>query len=529
MSLISSALHIFRSALRNVFPYNKDTAVELIDAISSNGSASSVAELSLYMERNYSSISYCISDYYKPRGSSPDNYKKEKLAVDKNIENTLCRQIGDINSNLHTFAVDVTPYKRSYAKKLHGKSYIHDSSGGKIGIPVSIGHKYSTVGYITNDNHWVLPVSIKELSVNERESSYGVKQWLDVVNDPKNGFQDKASVGVFDAAYSNAYGVNAFIENKQSKSIFISRLRTTRILMRPYRDASGKIEQDKKNLFDLDHPFNLSNESTWDDPIEITTTEWKTKRGKLRTVKIQKWNNIRMRGHDDCKIQKTPLTVIRISVVDENNKNVYKNPLWLLAVGDIEFIKSLKQYWLLYKSRFDIEHFFRFGKQKMLLDVFQTPDQLSENNWMLFPMIAYHQLYHARNVAQEVYRPWDKKRKKDNDHKSLSPTMTQRDMGRILNSMPRITLENKPRGISSGRPEGELSNHREDSPVIRKTLRKKEEDVSIEIIPPSGKDRNNSKPKIKFHGIEESDISPELSSQLDKIKKVSSFIHAQAP
>ena len=154
-----------------------------------------------------------------------------------------------------------------------------------------------------------------------------------------------------------------------------------------------------RNLFDLKNPFSLSEEETWGLPEERKTVHWLTKRGKSRNVDIQRWGDLRMRGHNDCLIQKAKLTVIKISVTNEQDNKVYKNPLWLIAAGDVELINSLELYWSLYKSRFDMEHFFRFGKQRLLLNVFQTPDQLSENNWMLFPMIAYHQLYHARNVS----------------------------------------------------------------------------------------------------------------------------------
>ena len=92
-----------------MFSYNKDACVELVDALPCNVNASSVTELSLFMERSYSSISHCISDYYKPRGTCSEKYKKEKAIVDKNIENTLCQHIGYVDSNFHVFATDVTP------------------------------------------------------------------------------------------------------------------------------------------------------------------------------------------------------------------------------------------------------------------------------------------------------------------------------------------------------------------------------------------------------------------------------------
>ena len=48
MSLLSSALHKFRSTLRNMFSYNKDACIELVDALPCNVNASSVTELSLF-------------------------------------------------------------------------------------------------------------------------------------------------------------------------------------------------------------------------------------------------------------------------------------------------------------------------------------------------------------------------------------------------------------------------------------------------------------------------------------------------
>ena len=94
---------------------------------------------------------------------------------------------------------------------------------------------------------------------------------------------------------------------------------------------------------------------------------------------------------------------------------------------------------------------------------------------------------------------------------------------------PRITLENKARGISSGRNAGQKLPHREDSPVNRKTPKNKVNKPSIVIIPPSGNNINNSKPKIKYHGVDESDLSPELSIHLNKIMELNQFKQSQGP
>ena len=63
-----------------------------------------------------------------------------------------------------------------------------------------------------------------------------------------------------------------------------------------------------------------------------------------------------------------------------------------------------------YRRRFDIEHFFRFSKQKLLFSVYQTPDLDHQISWWWFCFMAYWLLYHVRHVAQGFTRPWHKKR-----------------------------------------------------------------------------------------------------------------------
>lgn len=61
-----------------------------------------------------------------------------------------------------------------------------------------------------------------------------------------------------------------------------------------------------------------------------------------------------------------------------------------------------------YRRRFDIEHFFRFIKQKLLFCDYQTPELDHQISWWWFCCTAYWLLYHVRHVAQGSTRPWHK-------------------------------------------------------------------------------------------------------------------------
>jgi hypothetical protein len=87
---------------------------------------------------------------------------------------------------------------------------------------------------------------------------------------------------------------------------------------------------------------------------------------------------------------------------------LFKRPLWTIAAGNRRNELSLYEMFNAYRSRFDIEHFFRFGKQRLLMDKFQTPDVNHEESWWQLVMIAYNQLYLGRKLANNSPNPWEK-------------------------------------------------------------------------------------------------------------------------
>jgi len=63
---MAHTLEQFRLDLYEVFPYRRDTLLDLLDALSSNSSARSVVELSLspFFRREYSSITDGIDQFF---------------------------------------------------------------------------------------------------------------------------------------------------------------------------------------------------------------------------------------------------------------------------------------------------------------------------------------------------------------------------------------------------------------------------------------------------------------------------------
>lgn len=463
-----------------------------------------------------------ISGYYKSRTSSTDKSNAVKYEADKKIQNALCKNIGTASANeYHLFAIDVTPNKRPYAKKLADRGFVHVNETVTGKKPVAIGHKYSCLSYLTQEKHWALPLSIKRVHTSEKDTIFGINQWCEALKDSENGFNNKISIGVFDSAYSNAYGIYQFVSRAsdiKSAAIFIARLRSDRVLMRP-GDLQASGLHGRPAIFNKNDPFRLHDATSWGAPYDTTTVQWITKRGKQYDVEIKVWTNLRMRGHHDCPVQTTPLTVVRIAVCNQQDgKKNYKHPLWLVMVGTWPEHWPINLFWSLYRARFDIEHFFRFAKQRLLMDVYQTPDSMHEENWMQFVTIAYHQLFHARTLAKNFPKPWEPKVKKNPT--ILSPSKVQRDMWRILRQLPKITTEVKPRGIPAGRKPGEAIGARPSMPVVCKSKPKPIKLPQIRIIWQFKNGAPCAKPQVKYDGLDQSAVPDTMLTIIKKLEEV---------
>lgn len=165
-----------------------------------------------------------------------------------------------------------------------------------------------------------------------------------------------------------------------------------------------------------------------------------------------------------------PFTLIRINVTDDTNQTVWK-PMWLIVMGEKREEISPTLAYSCYRQRFDIEHMLRFGKQRLLMTQFQTPDVEHEENWIQFVLLAYVQLWAAKDLATHLPKPWERYLKQNND-KIATPSVVQRDFQRIISEIGTPARSPKTRGNSIGRLQGQVIRRRTKQPVIKKQSKK---------------------------------------------------------
>jgi len=452
-----------RQRLYQSLGLRKDALMNLLDAISSNRDANTVVKLSLnpLFKLKYQSIYRAIADFSKA------GKKKSKIQNKAEIFNLILESIPENNQRkFHLFGLDVTPNSRQFSPTVSDKSFIHQPNSIKGNKPINIGHAYSWLCYLPEkvpncDASWTIPLSVERVSSEEKDVSVAHKQINKVFTDSLL-FKAILSVIVVDCLYSQKDFIGKQVLNQDR--VVVTRVRSNRIFYRPFVRDSSELKSGHPRWYG--DKFELKDSTSWHPPDDLIQTNLTTKRGKLLNVKIKGWNNMLMRGTKEHKLHDYPFTLLQITITDQEGNSVWK-PMWLIAIGKRRQDLTLLEIYQSYRQRFDLEHFFRFGKQRLLMNDYLTSDTSYEENWMNLILIAYIQLWNARNLAVCLPRPWEKYLPNFREGK-ITPSAVQRDFSRIISTIGINSHSPKPRGFSSGRKKGEIQVKRPRYQVIKK-------------------------------------------------------------
>lgn len=434
----------FREKVYQNFSKRADTVMNLLDALCSQTQASSVVELSLEscFERDYSAIFKAINEH-KPKDEDLAKYAGPYLPRPK-------------QRTFWLMGVDVTSQPRPYARTLEERGFVYQPDliwGNK---PITIGHQYSTVALLPEKEGehpapWVVPLACRRVKLAETKALVGAEQIGELLSNDELPFHDEFVVEVGDSDYAKAAYLAA--NRKHENLVSLVRCRGNRTFNRlAYRSA----EETGGAPSYYGEAFNLKDPDTWGKADETVSLPFTSYRGKHYQATVQVWYNLIVRGKNKPKrirMYNHPFSLVRIVLLDEDGQSAFKHPLWLLVVGERRHELSPQAIFQAYAQRSDIEHFFRFGKQKLLLTDYQTPEVEREECWWHLVHLAYLMLWIARETAICLPRPWERNLPQ---YKSgqLTPTLIQRDFNRLISQFGTPAKSPKPRGKSPGRKKG---------------------------------------------------------------------------
>jgi hypothetical protein len=450
---LTEKLRQYREAIYQSFEYRADAIMDLVDALSSNTSANSVVALSLntLFRRNYSSIEKSIDRFSASRVT--DDEKQQRLRLEQTHQEIITSHLPALTKRkFHLLATDVTPQPRPFAQTLSDRKVVHAPNPTLSNKPIAVGHEYSHLVYLPEklalpSPPWVVPLSVRRVSSAQTGISVGAVQLAALYQNPQLPFANDLCLHLGDGAYSAVryqYGNNA-----HKNLVSAARLRSNRTL---YFQPQAVATDGPGHPTWYGKALKLKNANHYQADEEIHTT-YTSHTGRTFNVRLKAWKNLLMRGKRDCPMHDCPLTLIRVDAYKPDGKPLYRRPLSLVVAGERRDEISIIDIWQSYAQRYDIEHYFRFGKQRLLMDSYQTPDVEHEENWWHLTLLAYCQLYLAAPLAHHLPRPWETT-KLSSSSTLLSPSAVQRDFARIINEIGTPATAPKPRGISPGRRPG---------------------------------------------------------------------------
>ena len=471
----------FRQNLyNNYIPYRRDAVFNLLDSLSSYAHrCKSVVELceATCFTREYPSVTDAITTGLESIDSG-------------NISQEIFRAVDESHDRVIT-ALDCTPEVRKNAKCLEDSHIVYAPNPAPGNKPIERGHHYSAISFMPQDpetkaEHWAVPMSIERCPSNQKSHEMGMKQLRDLIK--MLSLKDRLIINVADSSYATMICRQIALES--ANLVHISRLNSTRNVFAQVDDESQSSGRNKR----YGNKMQLNDESSHLPHETSITKTIKTASGKIRHLKIKTWNDMLLRGSRDFKSYEHPITLIQVIIADEAEKTVNKKPLWLALTGTRQQEVTSEEAYEYYASRFDIEHFFRFGKTKLLMDGYQTPETDHEEYWWRFIPLAYTQLYLARKLSSLLPKRWERylKSYKKGERKSFvaSPSQVQRYFSVILADIGTPAGLPKQRGNPQGRSVGETQKRRPNYKLVYKTSKRKELDQSN--ICESEKTRKNS-------------------------------------
>jgi len=446
-------LEQFRQGLYQFFSKRADTLMDLVDALAGNTAARSPAELSLssLFQREYSSVYDGIENLFVASG--PEKAAAERQAHDRQLMRLVAGTLLPPQARkFWLFGIDVTPIPRRFAATLADRKYIHQPNTLQGNKPVTIGHDASVLAALPEkaaptDAPWIVPLNVRRVTSDEKAGQVAAEQIRLVVTDENLPFHTALCVNAEDSGYSGVphLGAVADLENL----VTVVRLPGNRVVYRqPEPLTEGKQPVGHPTWYGK--PWRLKDSETWGPPDETAQTSFTTRKGRTYTVELQGWHDLVRRGKKDVPMYQYPFTLVRARVLDTDGKPIHQHELWLLVIGARRHKLSLVEIWEAYGRRYDLEHFFRFGKQRLLLTAFQTPETESEENWWQLVQLAYVLLWLSRSVASNLPNPWERYLPQI-QNRVASPAATQRDFERIIRQIGTPAAQPKRRGNSLGR------------------------------------------------------------------------------
>ena len=310
---------------------------------------------------------------------------------------------------------------------------------------------------------WVVPLSTQRVASQQKGHEFGMNQVASLMK--QLDLEDHFTISVGDSAYATE--ACRMTASTIEKHLHIARLRSNRKVF----ELLPTQENSKKNPKIYGKKMTLNNADSFFPHDEDVVIPIKSKKGAPLSLIIKGWDSVSFRGSRKFKAHRHPFRLIQVVVLNEHQKPVFKKPLWLAIFGEKRLTLSLYECVNNYHDRYDIEHYFRFGKQRLLMDSFQTFDTEHEENWWKLCALSYCQLYLSRALCKGSPEAWERhleEFKQQDTVELVSAPFAQRGFSTLLDIIGTPAQKPIQRGNPLGRKPGQTVGKRVNKPILFK-------------------------------------------------------------
>lgn len=379
---------------------------------------------------------------------------------------------------------------RPHSPSLAHRGFVHRANNQIRGNkPVDIGYELSAVGlsarqprYGLSEAPWNLPLSMRLIPFDQNRNSFTATQVNDLLDNTDLPLGSELSVNALDSNYASPEYIAQ--THHQANLVNIIRLANNRNVWKQLTPQEQQVRRttnaDSRGAKAIyGQKYKLSEVQDWElPPDQDLAFGIKLAKGRKCLVKVEMWQNMLLRSKRKHNMKDKPFNLVRIDLLDATTeKPLFKRPLWLSIWGQRRNEITLDEIYWAYRNRFDIEHFFRFGKQRLLLDKFQTPDEQQWQNYLEVLSLAYWLLWVAKDEAKP--QPNKKWQKYDQNTKNRqlaglnpSPSEVQQQLEAIILSFEQKPFLPKKVKKGKGRKKGTQFPKRIKHPVRKKTKKK---------------------------------------------------------
>jgi hypothetical protein len=283
-------LQQFRKYTYRILGNGRDALFDLMDAVLTSRSISSLVELSLspVFRREWPSLYSGLQSGHPPRQELMKHYVSQMPASEATI-----------------LAGDHTGWSRPHAQTLRERTYEHQPQLGVGSKPIAVGQGYSTIAWIPEtERSWALPLLHERVASFEHPIDKAAHQLRQVCAQIPG-----TVVFLGDGEYGCAPCLKKTADIDCSKLL---RLRPNRVLFHAPDPYNGKGRPAKHG-----EAFRLKDPNTWNVAQEDLFTEVP----KLGRLRLRQWNLLHLKQAPDH-----PFTLI---LVERLNAPTSK-PLWLI-------------------------------------------------------------------------------------------------------------------------------------------------------------------------------------------------------